>query len=67
MFKHVLFFTVPPKKGTDTVYSELQNSPHGATDHHDYGSVEYAELNSEQPGINHFPPEINHHQELPVD
>ncbi|XP_034096273.1 platelet endothelial cell adhesion molecule isoform X3 [Gymnodraco acuticeps] len=59
---------VPPKKGTDTVYSELQNSPHGATDHHDYqGSVEYAELNSEQPGINHFPPEINHHQELPVD
>jgi len=29
MFKHVLFFTVPPKKGTDTVYSELQNSPHG--------------------------------------
>ncbi|KAF3851894.1 hypothetical protein F7725_005249 [Dissostichus mawsoni] len=58
---------VPPKKGTDTVYSELQNSPHGATDHHDYGSVEYAELNSEQPGINHFPPDINHHQELPVD
>ncbi|XP_033985177.1 platelet endothelial cell adhesion molecule isoform X3 [Trematomus bernacchii] len=59
---------VPPKKGTDTVYSELQNSPHGATDHHDYqGSVEYAELNSEQPGINHFPPEINHHQELPVE
>ncbi|KAI4792788.1 hypothetical protein KUCAC02_033147, partial [Chaenocephalus aceratus] len=29
------------------------------------GSVEYAELNSEPPGIDHFPPEI--HQELPVD
>ncbi|KAK5900040.1 hypothetical protein CesoFtcFv8_009454 [Champsocephalus esox] len=57
---------VPPKKGTDTVYSELQNSPHGATDHHEYGSVEYAELNSEPPGTNHFPPEV-HHQELPVD
>ncbi|KAI4799317.1 hypothetical protein KUCAC02_017016 [Chaenocephalus aceratus] len=27
---------VPPKEGTDTVYSELQNSPHGATDHHEY-------------------------------
>ncbi|KAK5927138.1 hypothetical protein CgunFtcFv8_022656 [Champsocephalus gunnari] len=57
---------VPPKKGTDTVYSELQNSPHGATDHHEYGSVEYAELNSEPPGTNHFAPEV-HHQELPVD
>ncbi|XP_063739335.1 platelet endothelial cell adhesion molecule isoform X3 [Eleginops maclovinus] len=57
---------VPPKKGTETVYSELQNSQHGATDHHDYGSVEYAELNSERPEIHHFPPEVNHHQELPV-
>ncbi|XP_071396153.1 platelet endothelial cell adhesion molecule isoform X5 [Centroberyx affinis] len=58
---------VPLKKGTDTVYSELQNSPHGAADHHDYqGSVEYAELNSEQPEINHTHPQVNHHQDLPV-
>ncbi|XP_037620978.1 platelet endothelial cell adhesion molecule isoform X2 [Sebastes umbrosus] len=57
---------VPLRKGTDTVYSELQNSPHGAADLHDYGSVEYAELNSEQPEINHHRPEVNNHQDLPV-
>ncbi|KAM4611788.1 platelet endothelial cell adhesion molecule isoform 3-T3 [Polymixia lowei] len=27
---------VPLRKGTDTVYSELQNSPHGAADHHGF-------------------------------
>ncbi|XP_044044731.1 platelet endothelial cell adhesion molecule isoform X3 [Siniperca chuatsi] len=57
---------VPLRKGTDTVYSELQNSPHGAADHHDYGSVEYAELNGEQPEINHYGPEVNNYQDLPV-
>ncbi|XP_031723034.1 platelet endothelial cell adhesion molecule isoform X3 [Anarrhichthys ocellatus] len=58
---------VPLRKGTDTVYSELQNSPHGAADHHDYqGSVEYAELNSEQPEINSCGLEVNNHQDLPV-
>ncbi|XP_049427454.1 platelet endothelial cell adhesion molecule isoform X3 [Epinephelus fuscoguttatus] len=57
---------VPLRKGTDTVYSELQNSPHGAADHLDYGSVEYAELNSEQPEINHYHLEVNNHQDLPV-
>ncbi|XP_031140443.1 platelet endothelial cell adhesion molecule isoform X3 [Sander lucioperca] len=57
---------VPLRKGTDTVYSELQNSPHGAADHHDYGSVEYAELNSEHPETNHYRPEVNGHQELPA-
>ncbi|KAM6941454.1 platelet endothelial cell adhesion molecule isoform 2-T2 [Lycodopsis pacificus] len=57
---------VPLRKGTDTVYSELQNSPHGAADHHDYGSVEYAELNSEQPEINSYGLEVNNHQDLPV-
>ncbi|XP_032392742.1 platelet endothelial cell adhesion molecule isoform X5 [Etheostoma spectabile] len=57
---------VPLRKGTDTVYSELQNSPHGASDHHDYGSVEYAELNSEHPETNHYRPEVNGHQELPA-
>ncbi|KAM7009978.1 platelet endothelial cell adhesion molecule isoform 5-T5 [Tautogolabrus adspersus] len=56
----------PLRKGTDTVYSELQNSPHGAADHHDYqGSVEYAELNGEQPEINHHHPEVNNYQDLP--
>ncbi|KAM9856646.1 platelet endothelial cell adhesion molecule isoform 3-T3 [Aulostomus maculatus] len=57
---------VPGRKGTDTVYSELQNSPHGAVDHHGYGSVEYAELNGEQPEINHYCPEVNNYQDLPV-
>ncbi|XP_068583098.1 LOW QUALITY PROTEIN: platelet endothelial cell adhesion molecule [Cebidichthys violaceus] len=58
---------VPLRKGTDTVYSELQNSPHGAADHHDYqGSVEYAELNSEHPEINSYGLEVNNHQDLPV-
>ncbi|XP_034747020.1 platelet endothelial cell adhesion molecule isoform X3 [Etheostoma cragini] len=57
---------VPLRKGTDTVYSELQNSPHGAADPHDYGSVEYAELNSEHPETNHYRPEVNGHQELPA-
>ncbi|KAM3623915.1 uncharacterized protein V6R79_017027 [Siganus canaliculatus] len=56
----------PVRKGTDTVYSELQNSPHGAVDHHDYGSVEYADLNGEQPEINHYHPEVSDNQELPV-
>ncbi|XP_051241154.1 platelet endothelial cell adhesion molecule isoform X3 [Dicentrarchus labrax] len=57
---------VPFRKGTDTVYSELQKSPHGAADHHDYGSVEYADLNGEQPEINHYHPEVNNYQDLPV-
>lgn len=57
---------VPLRKGTETVYSELQNSPHGAADHHDYGSVEYAELNAEQLEISHTSPEVNNHQNLPV-
>ncbi|XP_036965634.1 platelet endothelial cell adhesion molecule isoform X3 [Acanthopagrus latus] len=58
---------VPLRKGTDTVYSELQNSPHGAADYHDYhGSVEYAELNGEQPEISHYHPEVNNFQDLPM-
>ncbi|KAK2815612.1 hypothetical protein Q5P01_026079 [Channa striata] len=57
---------VPLRKGTDTVYSELKNSPHGAADPHDYGSVQYAELNSEQPEISHYSPEVNSYQDLPV-
>ncbi|KAK2919465.1 hypothetical protein Q8A73_003836 [Channa argus] len=57
---------VPLRKGTDTVYSELNNSPHGAADPRDYGSVEYAELNGEQPEINHYSPEVKDYQDLPV-
>ncbi|XP_030289731.1 platelet endothelial cell adhesion molecule isoform X3 [Sparus aurata] len=58
---------VPLRKGTDTVYSELQNSPHGPADYHDYhGSVEYAELNGEQPEVNHYHPEVNNFQDLPM-
>ncbi|KAM9314688.1 platelet endothelial cell adhesion molecule isoform 3-T4 [Pholidichthys leucotaenia] len=55
----------PLKKGTDTVYSELQNSPQGAADHHDIGLVEYAELNGEHPDVNQYHPHIDHHQDLP--
>uniref|UniRef100_A0A3P8T565 Ig-like domain-containing protein n=1 Tax=Amphiprion percula TaxID=161767 RepID=A0A3P8T565_AMPPE len=56
---------VPLRKGTETVYSELQNSPHGAADHHDYGSVEYAELNGEQSEISQHHPQVNSYQDLP--
>ncbi|XP_056265766.1 platelet endothelial cell adhesion molecule isoform X3 [Pseudoliparis swirei] len=48
------------RKGPDTVYSELQSAPHGAADHLDYGSVEYAELSREQAEVNHQRPEVNH-------
>ncbi|KAM9818803.1 platelet endothelial cell adhesion molecule isoform 2-T2 [Syngnathus typhle] len=56
----------PLKKGTETVYSELQNSPHGADDHQGYGSVEYADLNGEQHEMNHYPVEHSNCQDLPV-
>ncbi|XP_036385508.1 platelet endothelial cell adhesion molecule isoform X2 [Megalops cyprinoides] len=38
----------PLRKGTDTVYSELQNSQ-GVADHAGYGSVEYVQLNHDLP------------------
>ncbi|KAG7238230.1 hypothetical protein INR49_031145 [Caranx melampygus] len=57
---------VPLRKGTDTVYSELKNLPHGAAGHHDYGSVEYAELNGDRPETGHHLPEVNNYQDLPV-
>ncbi|XP_063333024.1 platelet endothelial cell adhesion molecule isoform X2 [Pelmatolapia mariae] len=56
---------VPLRKGTDTVYSELQNSPHGAADPPDYGSVEYAELNREQFEISQYDPQVHSYQDLP--
>lgn len=30
------------------------------------GSVEYAELNGEQPEINHYHADVNNYQDLPV-
>ncbi|XP_076001527.1 platelet endothelial cell adhesion molecule isoform X3 [Genypterus blacodes] len=58
---------VPLRKGTDTVYSELQNSPHGADDHLGYqGSVEYAELNGEQLLVQHSSLAVDSQQDLPV-
>ncbi|XP_034043955.1 platelet endothelial cell adhesion molecule isoform X3 [Thalassophryne amazonica] len=57
---------VPLRKGTDTVYSELQNSPQGAADHRNcQGSGEYAELNGEQPDISHHSQEVNNVQGPP--
>ncbi|XP_045074504.1 platelet endothelial cell adhesion molecule [Coregonus clupeaformis] len=60
---------VPLRKGTETVYSEVQNSPTGAPgDHYDYGSVEYADLNGDQPEVNQALLEVNHqdNNDLPV-
>ncbi|XP_047222319.1 platelet endothelial cell adhesion molecule isoform X1 [Girardinichthys multiradiatus] len=51
----------PLRKGTDTVYSELQNSPHGAADHHDYGSVKYVDLSGDQQ-----PGSLNNYSDLPM-
>ncbi|XP_062401411.1 platelet endothelial cell adhesion molecule isoform X3 [Sardina pilchardus] len=45
---------VPLKKGTDTVYSELQTAPLDPSEHVDNGAVEYAELNHD---LNHDLPE----------
>nr|XP_057938699.1 platelet endothelial cell adhesion molecule isoform X2 [Doryrhamphus excisus] len=57
---------VPLRKGTETVYSELQNAALGAGDRHDYGSVEYADLNGEQAKMNDCQPQRNHCQDVPV-
>ncbi|KAM4750240.1 platelet endothelial cell adhesion molecule isoform 2-T2 [Anableps anableps] len=57
----------PLRKGTDTVYSELQNSPHGAADHHDYGSVKYVDLNrDQQPGNTQHSTEALNYSDLPA-
>ncbi|XP_063057452.1 platelet endothelial cell adhesion molecule isoform X3 [Engraulis encrasicolus] len=42
---------VPLKKGTDTVYSELQTGPQDPSEHVDNGAVEYAELNHDLPEL----------------
>ncbi|XP_061581034.1 platelet endothelial cell adhesion molecule isoform X2 [Cololabis saira] len=56
---------VPLRKHTDTVYSEVQNSSHGAPDHHDYGSAEYAEFSAEHPQSSWFPPRSSLDLDLP--
>ncbi|XP_067354497.1 platelet endothelial cell adhesion molecule isoform X4 [Channa argus] len=72
----------PPEAATDEVSSVLSSEPdveytevvhpqpvdpaRGAADPRDYGSVEYAELNGEQPEINHYSPEVKDYQDLPV-
>ncbi|KAM9491259.1 LOW QUALITY PROTEIN: platelet endothelial cell adhesion molecule [Salvelinus alpinus] len=55
---------VPLRKGTESVYSEVQNSPSGAPgDHYNYqGSVEYAYLNGDQTGVNQDMLEVNHQE-----
>ncbi|KAM9792166.1 platelet endothelial cell adhesion molecule [Neosynchiropus ocellatus] len=59
--------TTPLRKGTDTVYSELQNSPHSAGDLQGYGSVEYVELSrSDRPASLSFRSDVNSAQDLPV-
>ncbi|XP_029292437.1 platelet endothelial cell adhesion molecule isoform X2 [Cottoperca gobio] len=55
----------PDVEYTEVVHPRPLDPARGAADHHDYGSVEYAELNSEQPEVNHYCAEVNHH-DLPV-
>ncbi|XP_035856223.1 platelet endothelial cell adhesion molecule isoform X4 [Sander lucioperca] len=56
----------PDVEYTEVVHPRPVDPARGAADHHDYGSVEYAELNSEHPETNHYRPEVNGHQELPA-
>ncbi|CAL8333476.1 unnamed protein product [Lota lota] len=54
------------KKGTDTVYTELQNSPlsvAAAAADHEYGSLQYADLKNTDPLVSR---DDNHHHCLPV-
>ncbi|KAK0154224.1 hypothetical protein N1851_003699 [Merluccius polli] len=55
----------PKKKGTDTVYTELQNAPIcvAAAAEHEYGSLQYAELNNTHPLISQ---DNDPHHDLPV-
>nr|XP_046258529.1 platelet endothelial cell adhesion molecule isoform X3 [Scatophagus argus] len=57
----------PDVEYTEVVHPLSVDPARGAADHHDYqGSVEYAELNGDQPEINHYHPERNSYQDLPV-
>ncbi|XP_062293867.1 platelet endothelial cell adhesion molecule isoform X4 [Scomber scombrus] len=56
----------PDVEYTEVVHTRAVDSAQGATDPHDYGSVEYAELNGEKPEINHSYTEVNNYQDLPV-
>ncbi|XP_036965626.1 platelet endothelial cell adhesion molecule isoform X2 [Acanthopagrus latus] len=57
----------PDVEYTEVVHPRPVDPARGAADYHDYhGSVEYAELNGEQPEISHYHPEVNNFQDLPM-
>ncbi|XP_026159791.1 platelet endothelial cell adhesion molecule isoform X3 [Mastacembelus armatus] len=57
----------PDVEYTEVVHPQPVDPAKGAADPHDYqGSVEYTALNGEQPEINHYHPNINSYQDLPV-
>ncbi|XP_015231359.1 PREDICTED: platelet endothelial cell adhesion molecule-like isoform X2 [Cyprinodon variegatus] len=57
----------PLRKGTDTVYTELQNSQNGAADYHDFDSVRYVDHNGEQQtGFNCHNSEAKNYSDLPT-
>ncbi|XP_073330765.1 platelet endothelial cell adhesion molecule isoform X2 [Pagrus major] len=57
----------PDVEYTEVVHPRPVDPARGPADYHDYhGSVEYAELNGEQPEINHYYPEVNNFQDLPM-
>ncbi|XP_040891547.1 platelet endothelial cell adhesion molecule isoform X3 [Toxotes jaculatrix] len=56
----------PDVEYTEVVHPQPVDTARGAPDHHDYGSVAYAELQGEQPEISHHPPYVNSYQDLPV-
>ncbi|XP_018534017.1 platelet endothelial cell adhesion molecule isoform X3 [Lates calcarifer] len=57
----------PDVEYTEVVHPQPAGTARGAGDHHDYGSVVYAELNGKQPEIGHHPPEVRNHLPVPVD
>ncbi|XP_041820625.1 platelet endothelial cell adhesion molecule isoform X4 [Chelmon rostratus] len=56
----------PDVEYTEVVHPRPADPARGAADHHGYGSVEYAELNGEQPEADHYYPEVNNYQDLPA-
>ncbi|XP_071360447.1 platelet endothelial cell adhesion molecule isoform X2 [Trachinotus anak] len=56
----------PDVEYTEVVHPQPADAARGVAGHHDYGSVEYAELNGERPEISHHLSEVNNYQDLPV-
>ncbi|XP_022595685.1 platelet endothelial cell adhesion molecule-like isoform X2 [Seriola dumerili] len=56
----------PDVEYTEVVHPQPADAVRGAAGHHDYGSVEYAELNGERPEVSHHLLEGNNYQDLPV-